>query len=408
MRLLTLREYGTADRVALSPIERDELRRLVPSLSITPSFGADECYDLRPGSFVGVVRVGDLAIEIRPKLPIDRLLFLISYTLDRRRWREVEFDLDPAQSLIDAIVPGFVAQVRRATRRGVLQGYRVEEEALLTIRGRVRFDDQIKRRFGRFPPAEVRYDDYTEDIEENRLLKAAITRLKRLPIRSDRARHALRAFDLTLAGVQSFAYDPRQLPEITWTHLNERYRPAVALAKLILRSTSFDTRHGQVSASAFLVDMNQVFEDFVVLALRDALRMNERTFPQGAATRSLHLDHRHKISLKPDISWWSGSRCQFVGDVKYKRVNAEGVLHPDLYQLLAYSVAANLPGGLLIYAAGEDEPARHDIVHVGKQLEVVTLNLSGSPESILAQIDAVASRVNSMAEVSLSPSAPPA
>ena len=29
-----------------------------------------------------------------------------------------------------------------------------------------------------------------------------------------------------------------------------------------------------------------------------------------------------------------------VGDLKYKRVNVEGVKHPDLYQLLAYATAA--------------------------------------------------------------------
>lgn len=408
MRHLTLREYETTDAVELSTLERDELRRLAPSISVGPTVGATGRYDLRPGSSVGVVRVGDLAIEIRPKLPIDRLMFLISYTLERRRWREVEFDLEQASSVLEAIVPGFVAQVRRATRRGILQGYRVEEDALLTIRGRVRFDDQIRRRYGRFPPVEVRYDEYTEDIVENRLLKAAIARLKRLPIRSERVRHALRAFDLTLAGVQTIAYDPRHLPEITWTRLNERYRPAVDLATLILRSTSFDTRHGQVSASAFLVDMNQVFEDFVVLALRDELRVSERTFPQGATSRSLHLDIARRVTLKPDISWWDGTHCCFVGDVKYKRVNAEGILHPDLYQLLAYTIAADLPGGLLIYAAGESEPARHRIVQVGKHLDVVTLDLAGTPDSVLGQIAGVAGQVRRLVTEFLTPSIPPA
>jgi len=396
MRLLTLREYQPATAIRLSATERDDLRRLAPSIDITPAIGAEGCYDLRPGSEVGALNLGTLSIDIRPKLPIDRLLFMLSYAMQRGRWRDVPFDYGERSSLLEAIVPGFVAQVRRALARGVLQGYRVEEEALPTIRGRLRFDDQLRKRYGRFPPAEVRYDDFTEDIDENRLLKAAIARLGRLRLRSATTRRSLRAFDETLGSVRTIEYDARQIPEITWTRLNDRYRPAVELARLILRSTSFDLSHGGVRSSAFLIDMNTVFEDFVVIALREELRLSERAFPQGNRGHWLRLDTAGRISLKPDISWWDGPRCRFVGDIKYKKVKADGVLHPDLYQLLAYTIAANLPGGLLIYAAGEDEPVMHEIVTIGKRLEVVTLDLAGTPDEVLAQVEQVAGLVTAL------------
>jgi 5-methylcytosine-specific restriction enzyme subunit McrC len=278
----------------------------------------------------------------------------------------------------------------------VLQGYRTEEDALQTVRGRIRFDEQLRRRQGRFPPLELRFDEFTTDIEENRLLKAAIHRLRRLRLRSPVSRHALEAFEDALSEVQLVGYDARRLPELHWTRLNERYRPAVELARLILRAVSFELGHGATPASAFLLNMNEVFENFVVVALRDALRLSERAFPQGNAGRWLALDQAGRVRLKPDLSWWEDGRCRFVGDVKYKRIRADGVLHPDLYQLLAYIIASNLPGGLLIYAAGEDEPAHHAIVNVSKHLDVVTLDLSGAPDNILAQIAAVAECVRQL------------
>jgi 5-methylcytosine-specific restriction enzyme subunit McrC len=393
MQLLTLSEYRASEPLDLTAQQLSDLRRLAPSIAVTPAFDGSGRVILTPGSEVGSINLGTLRIEIRPKLPIDRLLFLLSYAIERGRWRDVPFDYGERQSLLEAIVPGFVAQVRRALARGVLQGYRVEEEALPTIRGRLRFDDQIRKRHGRFPPAEVRYDDFTEDIEENRLLKAAIARLSRLRLRSATTRRALHAFDETLNAVQLVEYDPRRVPDILWNRLNDRYRPAVELARLILRATSFDLAHGGVRSSAFLVDMNTVFEDFVVIALRERLRLTERAFPQGNRGHRLRLDQQGQIRLQPDISWWEGERCRFVGDVKYKRVRADGVLHPDLYQLLAYTIAADLPGGLLIYAAGEAEPVIHEIVHLGKRLEVVTLDLAGTPEDVLAQVRVVAGRV---------------
>ena len=41
-------------------------------------------------------------------------------------------------TLVEAIVPGFVAQVRRAFARGLLRGYRLEEATLPGVRGRIR------------------------------------------------------------------------------------------------------------------------------------------------------------------------------------------------------------------------------------------------------------------------------
>lgn len=391
MRTLSLTEYRTESAVPLTVRERDSLRMV---LSIEPTPGVDRHFDLTPGSTVGAIEVGSLSVEIRPKLPISQVLFLISYALDPVAWRDTGFDFDEEESLFEAVVPGFVRQVALAFRSGLLQDYRTEEEALSTVRGRIRFDDQIRRRHGVAPPVEVRYDEFTEDIDINRLIKAAIGRLGRMRLRSGKTRSQLRAFDGILARVGTVDFHPDRLPEVAWTRLNEHYRPAVELAKLILRSSSFELRGGEVRSSAFLVDMNRVFEDFAVTALRDALGLGERTFPQGNSR--LRLDLAGAVRLEPDISWWEAGRCVFVGDVKYKKVDVRGIRHPDLYQLLAYVVASDLPTGLLIYAAGEEEETVHEIVNVGRRLEVVSLDLAGSPEDVLGQIGELADRIRMM------------
>ena len=83
----------------------------------------------------------------------------------------------------------------------------------------------------------------------------------------------------------------------------------------------------------------------------------------------------------------------WVGDMKYKRVNVKGIKHPDLYQMLAYTVATELPSGLLVYAAGEGEPLEHQVVHMGKSLDVATLEVTGSPDEILGEVEALAARI---------------
>jgi len=397
IRHLTLSEYLRTPGVPLSAAEVDGFQKIERHpVDITPSVGQPGCYDLTPGSQVEIIELETLAVEIRPKIEIDRVLFLVSYAVDPDRWRDTLAGFATERSLVEAIAPGFAAQARRAFRRGLLTGYRAEEDALQTVRGRVRFEDQLRRRFGRFPPAEVRYDEFTADIEENRLVKAAMARLRRTRIRSAAVRASLRALDGILEAVKLVEYDPRRLPTIIYTHLNSHYRPAVELAKLILRTVSIELRRGEIRASAFLVDMNEVFENFVVVALRDALGLSERAWPQGARCRRIVLDQAGIVDLEPDLSWWDGNVCTFVGDVKYKRVSVTGIKHPDLYQLLAYTVATNLPGGLLIYAAGEGDERFHRVVHAGKDLHVIPLDLRGGPHAILAQIDRVATMVREL------------
>ena len=391
MRYLTLKEYKPEYGIELSIEERDFLRD--NEINVAPTQGAEGRYDLTPGSWIGSLSVGSLAVEIQPKIRLDRVMFLISYALDPKKWRETGFDFGEQDSLVEAVVPGFVRHVRRAFRRGVLQGYRVEEDALATVRGRIRFDDQIRHRFGIAPPIEVRYDEFTEDIDPNRLIKAAIRRLRRMRLRSRPTSNLLREFDGALASVSTVEYHRARLPAINWTPLNSHYRPAVELAKLILQWCSFELRHGRTRSTSFLVDMNKVFEDFVVVALREKLGLTNHTLRQGV---SLRLDTAGEIDVQPDLSWWELGQCRFVGDVKYKHLDAGGIKHADMYQLLSYAIAADLPRALLVYASGEGDPGVYEIVHVGKELTITRLDLEGPPDEILGEVGRLAERIKDM------------
>lgn len=391
-RTLRLREHEPCEAVALSAAEFAVVSS-IPSVSINAS-RTPGLFDIRPGSTIGMIASESITVEIRPKLPIERVMFLMSYALDPKAFRTDPAEASTAPTLHEAIIPAFVHHVRAAIRPGVLQGYRTREEALASVRGRIRISDQAVRRFGIAPPVEVTFDDFTEDIDENQILRAALHRLHRLPIRSAASRQMLSALEPRFGAVSVVDYRPKALPELVWTRLNDRYRPAVSLAELILRNTSLEAVLGLTRARGFLVDMNRVFENFVVVALREALGLSNRQFRQGDGR--LRLDTARRVVLKPDISWWQGSRCVFVGDVKYKKIRVEGVLHPDLYQLLAYTTATDLDDGLLVYAAGEDEDVVHSVSHLGKQLRVTTLDLDGSIPDLFDQIDSVASTVTQM------------
>ena len=385
----TLTEYQPYKEVPLNAEECWTLLALAPEvLRVKPCLKTG-CYDLIPTSWIGAINLGTMSIVIRPKISIERVLFMISYATDPDKWTQTGFDYGEEDSICEAIIPGFVYQLKKALFRGLLQGYRKIEEATCIVRGRIRFNDQLKERYGDFPPVEIVYDDFTEDIEENRILKAAIEHLKRIRLRSDASKKMLLHYQHVLRLVTLVGYDPRQLPNFSFTRLNSHYTSAIHLAKLILQSASFDLIHGRVGASTFLIDMNQVFEDFVRVALREALNLSDKSFPKGTGSYKLFLDEGKRVRLKPDLSWWEDGSCVFLGDVKYKTAQNDNATNPDLYQLLAYTVSANLPGGILIYAEGVN-PGRYIVLFSGKTLKVYHLDLSRSPEEILSDIAFIA------------------
>ena len=396
-RRIDLCEYRESEPHQLSAPDRDALRAALPSLTVQPATGQEGVYSLRPGSTVGAVEIGELSVLIKPKIGIPQLLSLACYAIGRFQPRPELFDFTREYALPDVLALALSAAARRAFSRGLLHGYRTEEEALHTVRGRIRFDEQIRRRFGLLLPVEVRYDEFTDDVLANRLVRAAAARLGGMRLRP-RARTGLGRIMAMLDNVSPEEFPPNAVPEVRFDRLNEHYREVVALSRLVLRHGSFESRRGQVRASGFLMDMNVVFQEFVTVALREALRVSDRVFLEKTIGS---LDERGRVGLRPDLTWWLGRECVFVGDAKYKRVTVESVPNADLYQLLAYVTALDLPGGLLVYAKGEEDTAEHRVRHSGKRLEVAALDLSGTLDEVLDRVGQLAEKVTALRDEAL-------
>ena len=392
MRQIDLREYQQSSALALSVDERHALARRDLGLVIAPVDGTADEYTLTPGSNVGAVEIGGLSVRIAPKIGVRQLLSLACYATGKVKLQPSEFDFPDRSALPDALALAFGAAAGRALSRGLLHGYRTEEDALLAVRGRIRFDDQIRRRFGIPLPVEVRYDEFTVDILLNRLVKAAAHQLGRLELRSREARRRIARVAESLSEVSPEAFPRGAVPEVRFDRLNEHYRGVVTLARLVLRQSAFEADRGNVRASGFLMNMNQVFQEFVTVALRERLGVTERAFGEHSIDS---LDQEGRVALQPDLVWRDGTRWMFVGDVKYKRLDP-GAPNADLYQLLAYATALDLPGGLLIYAEGEQEAVTHTVRHAGKRLEVAALDLSGTLEGTLARVGTLAQRVTGL------------
>ncbi len=358
----------------------------------------DGQYDVTPtGNLVGYVRRGETSVVIYPsKCSAELVIFMMGYADNPNFLGNDQVDFDHSDDLLEAFVSVFVRRTMAAINRGLYRTYRTIDDELSVIRGRVRLSDQITRKFRLVPPISVSFDEYTVDNTENRLIRAAVEISSRMPLRNERTIKDLQYLRAMFSEVEHIEFDRRWLPEQVWTRLNEHLSSPVHLAKRIIKNSSISLERGSHTSDEFLINMANVFEDFVATALREELKLTKVDMPRANELRgSLYLDTNRKIGLKPDLSRWEGPQCVAVGDVKYKQTTADGVLHPDIYQLLAYATATQLPRASIIYAGGESERnelkvGSHRIRETDITIDVFVLDLTQSSKEVLEQVSEIA------------------
>lgn len=390
---LTLTEWRTTRGLALTPAQvrllQQTFRAKVKAESWTPA--GTVRWSVTPTSIVGAASADGADVVVRPKTPVGNVLFLLGVAAGREPDTVLDdvVQLAQAPDLTTAVAALFARVTERVLQDGVLRGYRPVSETRHTVRGRVDVAEQLRRRPGRGAPVAVRYDEHDEDVLENRLLLTAARALTRLRPHPD-VRRSLHRIVAALDDVSPLRIDG-PVPDVAWTRLNVRYRPAVDLARLVLSGSGLDLALGDTAAVGLTVDMNSVFERFVCSAVADVLSgRGGLPAPQDTTWR---LDERGTVHLRPDLVVYDARGVpSVVLDTKYKVTDGTSVPPSDVYQMLAYCTALGLDRGHLVYARAEGVPALA-VRHGGPTIVVHSIDLSRPPSELLQQVRDLGSRM---------------
>ena len=391
---IDLTEYEDSRPLRLSHRELVTLRDSGLGIGVRPDPDQDGKFVIRPGSIVGAAELDGMSVLIRPKIGIPQLLAIACYAMSKFNLRQERFNFQSDDSLADVLALALTRMARRAFSQGLLHDYVTREEALYTVRGRILFDEQMRRRYSIPLPIEVRYEEFTDDILANQLVKGATVRLGLMRLRHAASRQGLSWIASILDSVSLIPFSGVDVPEVTFNRLNEHYRGVVELSRLILRHTTFEAHRGEFRAFGFRMNMDEVFQEFTTVALREKLGLTAGTFGERWITS---LDRDKEVRLRPDLVWREGSSYLFVGDAKYKDITGDGARSGDLYQLLAYVTAIDISGGMLVYAEGEADETVHEVRHSRKRLEVATLDISGDLDKVLERVGRLAKQISRLA-----------
>lgn len=356
-------------------------------------------------SIVGSVVVDGVHLLIRPKINPENLFMLLEPGLPPNAWRKEAFAYDGTSDLLPSVIAFFARTVETTLGRGVLRSYESRQESLVALRGRLDVAGQFSRA-GMITPIACTFDEFTEDIVENRVLRAAVRVALRVPHLRPGERQRLMQILVKLEGVSEETPHPDAVDQIHITRLNEYYLPALRLAQLILTNLSLAAAHGTVTTSSFTVDMNELFERFVTERLRQELRGSLRVDD----ALKVHLGHGRRVQMKPDLVFRDQHNViRHVGDVKYKVTTDARGRSSDHYQLLAYTTALDLTAGTLIYCRRRDDVEQRSVTvkNVGTTLVVRSLDLSGSPEQVGREVSDLAILIRGLVDRSAGKTAQP-
>ncbi|BCW18273.1 McrBC 5-methylcytosine restriction system component [Arthrobacter sp. NtRootA9] len=386
---------GALRHLVLDELSRGIVERLDPaSASFLNSSGLAKAspmgmglYRIEPVGKVGSVRTGSVQLDVRPKdrLGLSRLLFLLSYA-GEQGFRPGTVAAQEEHELWSALAESLAQLAEQALGRGVLQGYLTVDESLRTVKGRIRISDQISRRPGMLVPLEVSYDEFTEDIAENRILRAALERMGQVPRVRPEVLSRLRLLKGKLDDVTRL---PSGAPLPPWkpTRMNLRYHAVLRLAELILRNASAEAGPGRQQTASFVVDMARVFEDFVGTALREAMAAypGELRLRYNALLSEAVRDS-DRLTVRPDAVHMLGGRPVVAYNAKYKAASDAGAsLTADHFQMLAHCTALAVPTAWLVYA-GPGEMKLRRIMNTDIDIVEFPLDLSRPPAEILVSI----------------------
>jgi|GEM_PF-2551251 len=296
-----------------------------------------------------------VAVEVLPKITHEdedadraslRRMWEYACDLNLREEEQANEADDAKMPLHEWLIQRFLNQVEQLLARGIRANYVGNEGNLLTVRGRLSVQENLRQNTHAPHRFYCRFEEFSPNRPENRLIKSTILAVRaqtQLPDTRRRAAHLAE----WLHEVPASSDISRDFALWRTDRLMTHYLEIRPTCEWILRSQSASPVAGVQSMIGRFVRMNDVFERYVTRWMQEKMRGNYQVLGQGEGEGTLPLckdtHDRPEYQMRPDIRVVrcsaSQKNCVAILDAKWKPSNKDGKLASggDLYQMFAYA-----------------------------------------------------------------------
>lgn len=281
--------------------------------------------------------------------PIDELFYV------NPNARPIEIPTKDFNDLEPLIIAIFVNNVKMLIKSGLKKDYvDIEENLTSKIKGRILMSQHVKKNVSqmRTDKAYCRFQEYSIDCVENRLLKCALLHCRKFinNLNGYKGNALQREIDWCLPALQQVTpnISRAEIRKVRINPIFKQYKRTIPIAKMILNkeshlidhNNSTDNQKEKQLVPPFTIDMSLLFERYVYHLLHEAY---------GSQIK-FQIESKHKANIMD----FSKTDEHIVIDSKYKPSWAISVDHENVRQLSGYARLAEFREVPLGLQAGND------------------------------------------------------
>jgi len=347
--------------------------------------------EIKFASYCGVISLGNLSIEILPKIhgieadDVESSRKVLVHMLYRARHLKLTragtagINLQK-RFLLDIFILHFCEQLHAQLTRGMIQKYVRREENLNVLRGKLKIGEHLKRNLAHGERLFCQYDELSTDNVYNQILKHVLgIMLKKA--KGIRALQHVSELLTRFEPISDFATDATTaVNSLSFDRMTNRYEQIFEQCGFFLRRFYPGVTTGEKDCLALLFDMNRLFEAYVGVELREETKgKNISIREQGPQKYFAKREDSGKpiFMMKPDFSFLNKSGNPVaIADAKWKVLDSEekklGITQSDMYQIGSYASRYGARNLALFYPMQEKLTERIKLTLLKEHEEVPT------------------------------------
>lgn len=316
-------------------------------------------YGIRFKQYVGAIQIGNLTIEVLPK---------VGKQGDEDTWQKVLLDMLKVCNLLTAKQTGeaqlklransvlelyfelFLAELEELIRKGLIKKYQKLSGQQKSLKGSLQFSQHTTKNIVHKERFFINYTNYSKDHLIHQILFEALNIIDRVS-NSSLIKDKLGRIKLIYPQVNSLKVKQSHFDKIQSNRKHLPYERALSIAQLIILNYRPDIRAGSKDLLAIMFDMNILWEEYIFRILKKNHSENYQVLGQR---KKLFWGRSQKI--KPDIVVKEKeTEKTFVIDTKWKVLKNNRPSDDDLKQMYVYNHHWNASHSILLYPKSKEQ-----------------------------------------------------
>ena len=303
-------------------------------------------------SYVGVIQIGGLTIEILPKADNNS-------NSDKATWQKVLLNMlrickyiqvdnvsetnlkKKHNSILDTYFEMYLNELESLIKKGLIKKYKKIQSNQKALKGKLVFSQNIQKNLIHKERFYCEHQLYDKNHLIHQILFKGLLVLKDLVNNNLKDKLSRLLFD----------FQDYQQVEVNKTHfdklVNDRkiipYLRAIDIAKMLILNYSPNLNSGGENMLTLLFDMNKLWEEYIY-------RILQKYKPKGYEVSFQNSDRfwEHK-TIRPDIVITTHNNEKFIIDTKWKIISANNPSDEDLKQMFTYNLHWKAKKSMLLY-----------------------------------------------------------